>query len=141
MPPDVDDEVLTGSCLCGAVTYEVRGPFARFVFCHCGRCRKASGSAHSTAIYASPAGFKWRTGADEVVRYDLPSARSFSTTFCRSCGAPLPHPTRSGRELIVPAGSLDVEPTFAPESHVQWASRAAWSCGPDARPHHDEYGE
>ena len=51
----MSDEVLTGSCLCGAVSYEVRGPFTRFGHCHCSRCRKASGSAHSTALYAIPA--------------------------------------------------------------------------------------
>jgi hypothetical protein len=128
------DGRLTGSCLCGAVSYEVRGPFTRFGHCHCSRCRKATGAAHATGLYADPANFAWLSGADRVVRFDLPSARSFSTTFCRTCGSPLPHPTRSGRELIVPAGSLDTEPSIRPRSHIHWASRAPWSCGPDSLP-------
>jgi hypothetical protein len=124
----MSDEVLTGSCLCGAVSYEVRGPFTRFGHCHCSRCRKATGSAHSTSLYASPASFTWLSGSDSVVRFDLPTARSFSTTFCRTCGAPLPHHTRSGRELILPAGSLDVEPRGRLDADDHWESRAAWSC-------------
>ena len=131
------DERLTGSCLCGAVSYEVRGPFARFGHCHCSRCRKATGSAHSSNLYALPANFAWLSGSDRVVRFDLPGARSFSTTFCRTCGSPLPHPTRSGRELILPAGSLDAEPSQPPSSHTEWAARASWSCGPDSLPHRD----
>jgi len=125
----MSDEVLTGSCLCKAVSFEVRGPFAQFVHCHCSRCRRATGSSHSTSIYASPENFAWRSGQDSVVRFDLPSARSFSTTFCRTCGAPLPHHTRSGRELIVPAGSLDVELASRPRSHTHLDSRPSWSCG------------
>jgi len=128
-------EVLEGGCLCGAVSYQVRGPFTLFAHCHCSRCRKASGAAHATALYANPANLTWTSGRDSVVRFDLPSARSFSTAFCKSCGSPLPHTTRSGRELIVPAGSLDTEPTTAqPTSHGHWESRAGWSCGPDALP-------
>jgi hypothetical protein len=129
---------LTGSCLCGAVSYEVRGPFTRFAHCHCSRCRKATGAAHATGLYASPQNFAWLTGKDLVARFDLPSARSFSTTFCRTCGSPLPHPTRSGRELIVPAGSLDGDPGLRPDAHTHWESRASWSCGPDALPCRDE---
>ena len=64
------------------------------------------------------------------MRFDLPTAQSFSTTFCRTCGTPLPHATRSGREMIVPAGSLDVEPSGRPDVRAHWESRAAWSCGP-----------
>ncbi len=33
----------TGSCLCGAVTYEVRGDLRPSVACHCSQCRKTSG--------------------------------------------------------------------------------------------------
>lgn len=117
---------VSGSCLCGAVGYEVDLPFARFVRCWCSRCRKASGTAHSANAYVSPAAFRWTRGADRVARYDLPAARSFATSFCSTCGAPLPHPTRSGREIIIPAGSLDDDPGVAPDEVGFIESRAAW---------------
>ena len=34
----------TGRCLCGAVTYEVRGPLRDIVLCHCVECRRWSGA-------------------------------------------------------------------------------------------------
>jgi hypothetical protein len=132
------DEVLRGSCLCGAVTYEIRAPFLRFAHCHCSRCRKATGSAHASNVYVAPAQFTWTAGRVETVRFDLPSARSFATTFCRQCGAPLPHHTRSGREVVVPAGSLDQEPQLRPQAHIFWDSRPGWSCTEGDLPRHRE---
>src|SRR5438105_923693 len=44
----------TGSCLCGAVRYEVRGPLRDVVVCHCGMCRKSHG--HIGAYTAAPKG-------------------------------------------------------------------------------------
>lgn len=122
---------LTGSCLCGGVTYEVRPPFLRFAHCHCSRCRKATGSGHATNLYVDPARFEWTSGRESIVRYDLPSARSFATTFCRHCGSPLPHHTRSGREVVVPAGSLDQVPDQVPQARIFWESRVPWSCTGD----------
>lgn len=118
--------VVRGSCLCGSVSYEVRLPFIHFVKCHCSRCRKATGSAYAANALVAPDAFRWTNGSEEVVRYDLPEARSFATSFCRRCGSPLPHLTRSGREVILPAGSLDDDPGVKPSSDVFWGSRAPW---------------
>ena len=87
----------------------------------------------------TPGQFAWTSGHDQVVRFDLPAARSFATTFCRRCGAPLPHHTRSGREIVVPAGSLDDDPSLHPQAHIFWESRPGWSCCDDALPHYAEY--
>ena len=115
-----------GGCLCGAVAFEVDLPFAKFVRCHCSRCRAATGSAFAANAYVAPSALRWLSGADQVARYDLPSARSFSTAFCRTCGAPLPHATRSGREMFVPAGALHDDPGASPTVDCGWASRAPW---------------
>jgi hypothetical protein len=112
--------------LCGAVRYELEPPFIRFVHCYCSRCRKATGGARATNIAVAPARFRFTAGADAISRWDLPSARSFATAACTTCHSPVPHATRSGREIIVPAGTLDDPPPSGPERHVQWASRVAW---------------
>ncbi len=128
--------ILRGSCLCGSVTYQVSEPFLSFVHCHCSRCRKATGSAHATNFQVAPRQFSWTSGEEKIVRFDLPEAQSFATTFCSRCGSPLPHLTRSGRSVIVPAGSLDTEPASRPDSHAYWDSRASWSCGEGELPRH-----
>jgi hypothetical protein len=115
-----------GGCLCGSVEFEVDLPFTKFVKCHCSRCRGASGSAFAANAYVLPVAFRWLSGQDHVARFDLPLARSFSTSFCRACGAPLPHATRSGREVIIPAGSLRDDPGGSPTIDCCWQSRAPW---------------
>jgi len=115
-----------GGCLCGSVEFEVDLPFLKFLRCHCSRCRGATGSAFAVNAYVLPPAFRWLAGQDEVVRFDLPQARSFSTAFCRTCGAPLPHATRSGREVIIPAGSLLDDPGVSPTVDACWQSRAPW---------------
>jgi hypothetical protein len=73
-----------GGCLCGAVEFAADLPFLKFVKCHCSRCRKATGSAFAANAYVLPQAFRWLYGEDEVVRFDLPTARSFSTSFLSS---------------------------------------------------------
>jgi len=115
-----------GACLCGSVQFEADPPFIKFVRCHCSRCRKATGSAFTANAYVLPQAFRWTSGEYQVARFDLPQARSFSTSFCRGCGSPLPHATRSGREVIIPAGSLIDDPGASPTIDACWQSRAQW---------------
>jgi hypothetical protein len=115
-----------GSCLCGEVAFEVDGPFDHFLNCHCSRCRKATGTAHSCEVIVKASSLRWLRGAESVLRFDLPQARSFATAFCKTCGSPMPHLTRSGREAIVHAGCFDEPLGAAPVRHVHWTSRADW---------------
>ena len=116
----------TGSCLCGAVAYEFEDPVGDFRYCHCPRCRKATGSAHASNIFVTPNQFQWVSGKEHVKRYDLPEAKSFAACFCNLCGSPLPHATRSGERIVIPAGSLDVDPEIRPECGIWWSERAPW---------------
>ena len=36
---------VVGSCLCGAVSVELRAATGTLVYCHCAQCRKTGGSA------------------------------------------------------------------------------------------------
>jgi hypothetical protein len=126
-----------GSCLCGEIAFEVEGPFDRFLNCHCSRCRKVTGTAHSCEVIVSASALRWLRGEASVVRYELPRARSFATAFCRTCGSPMPHLTRSGREAIVPAGGFDEPLGAAPDRHAHWASRADWYVHGDGLPVED----
>lgn len=118
--------IIRGGCLCGRVCFQVEPPFERFANCHCSRCQKATGTAHSTNAVVRPSAFRWLQGRDLVVRYDLSSAQSFATAFCRTCGSPMPHLTRNGKLMIVPAGAFDDPLTAAPDRHMHWTSRANW---------------
>ena len=119
-------DAIPGSCLCGAVAFRVRGPFERFVLCHCSRCRKATASAHAANLFTAPDHLRWLRGAGLVRRYQLPEARSFSKCFCTQCGSALPYLSRDGTHLIVPAGVLDEDPGAVPDRQIFWDARAPW---------------
>jgi hypothetical protein len=121
-----DMAVARGSCLCKQVAYEVELPFERFVYCHCSRCRKATGSPHAANGFVKPDAFRWTKGAELVQRYDLPEAIRFGLQFCKHCGSKVPHATRDGAMMVIPAGSLDDDPGSRPQAAIHWASRAPW---------------
>jgi hypothetical protein len=115
----------SGSCLCGAVRFEVEGDFERFYLCHCAYCRKDTGSAHAANLFSSTATLKWVSGEDKVTRFNLPSTRH-SRCFCSICGSALPNMQMNGELLAVPAGSLNSEVPMRPNAHIFVSSKASW---------------
>lgn len=125
--------LVAGSCLCGAVRFEVEGAFDAFFLCHCARCRKGSGSAHGANLFASGGRLRWLSGEQEVKTYRMPGTRH-ERSFCTSCGSALPDVQMDGALLKVPAGSLDGPVDIRPTAHISCASRADWDADLDAVP-------
>lgn len=117
---------MKGSCLCGGVVYEIQPPFKIFQYCHCSRCRKFTGSAHSANLFVPPEQFSWLSGAELVGRYEEPAAKFFATCFCKRCGSSLPWAVQGGKNVVVPAGTLNEDPGIKPQQSVYWESRASW---------------
>ena len=132
-------ETMKGSCLCGSVTFEVKPPFAAFRYCHCSRCRKASGSAHAANLFVPEGQFAWLEGEGSVKHYDVPEAQRFSVWFCGQCGSRVPHKVRSRNDYLVPAGLLDQDPQMRPENSIFWNSKAPWYVAPQEHERFDEY--
>lgn len=119
----------TGSCLCGAVAYRIKGKADRFYHCHCQRCRKATGTGHaSNLLLPDVESAEFTQGESELTHYRVPEAKRFSTCFCRHCGSNLPRILSQMNLVIIPAGSLDHEPREQPQARIFSGSRAAWSC-------------
>jgi hypothetical protein len=115
----------SGSCLCGAVRFEIAGDFEHFYLCHCSHCRKDTGSAHAANLFSSTASLKWLSGQDKVTVFNLPNTRH-RHCFCSTCGSALPDMQMNGALLKVPAGSLDTDVRLRPEAHIFFASKANW---------------
>jgi len=120
------DQNYEGSCLCGKVKYTVKGPFIRFYFCHCSRCRKATGTAHAANIFTRVGNVTFHSGQSNTKRYDLPEAERYSRCFCIDCGSPVPYASRDGKLMIVPAGSLTNFDARKVDNNIFWDNRAAW---------------
>jgi len=92
-----------GSCLCGAVRYEVTGTLRDVIECHCAMCRKTHG--HIGAYTAAPKsalevvetrGLKWYASSENVRR-----------GFCGECGGTLFFDPLNKDYIAIAAGSLD----------------------------------
>ena len=116
----------TGSCVCGAVAFEVKPPYRFFQYCHCSRCRKRSGSIHAANLAVPVDQLAFLRGEDHIKRFQLPGAKSWSNCFCEVCGSGLPWRTRNGIAYIVPAGTLDDDPIERPTRNIWTGSRADW---------------
>lgn len=132
------DSILKGSCLCGAVHYEITGEPKRFYHCHCSRCRKATGTGHASNLFLQPATLKWLAGEEHVRSFKLPEALRFTNQFCAICGGRLPRQPKDTDTVIVPAGSLDSDAPIRPQTRIFFGSRANWSCSGDELPTHAE---
>ncbi len=74
-----------GSCLCGAITFEVSGPLPPPDACHCTACRKQSG--HYFVSTDVPRSTLVVQGAERVTWFQ--SSEKVRRGFCSRCGSPL----------------------------------------------------
>ncbi|MEW6271300.1 MAG: GFA family protein [Thermodesulfobacteriota bacterium] len=128
-----------GSCLCGAVAFEVEGPIDAWHNCHCSRCRRARGTAHASNLFLDAARFRWTAGEDRIDAYKIPEAERFTQSFCRVCGAKTPRINPRLGYVAVPGGSLDDDPGMRPERHIYVASKAPWFAIADDLPRFAEH--
>ena len=128
----------TGSCLCGEVIYEIIGSLGVFQYCHCSRCRKFTGSAYAANIIVAPNQFKWLKGEELLGRYEVADARHFATSFCSRCGSSMPWRAKSGKTVVIPAGTLDNDPDIRPFQNIFFDSKADWYQEASELVKHDE---
>ena len=126
---------MKGTCLCGAVRYEVMGTPTAFDLCHCSRCRESSGSAFLGELVFEAAQFEWISGASVVKTYEAPvrvKPPGYRRTFGGVCGGPLPTVDRG--VIRIPAGTLDDDPGLRPQRHIFVDFKAAWFTITDGLP-------
>ena len=121
----MDNNSAAGQCLCGVVKFRISGEFESFFLCHCVRCRKDSGSAHSANLFSSTAKITWVSGEENIKTFWLSGSRHVKS-FCSDCGAALPVSQPEIGLLVVPAGSLDSRIDIRPNAHICCSSRANW---------------
>lgn len=98
-----------GSCLCGAVAFELVRAAGREMNCHCSRCRRAPGSVPVSNIFVDALKFRWVRGEEHVVSCGPPQECHFGSALCRSCGSALPRVVRSVGIVVVPSGTVESE--------------------------------
>lgn len=115
-----------GSCLCGAVRYEITATIKRITHCHCSMCRKAHGAAFGSYVTVPLSKFRFIEGEHSVASYS--SSPMVTRTFCKRCGASLQWHDKSHQpDMIgVAIGTLDTSLEPLNQQHIYAASKASW---------------
>jgi hypothetical protein len=116
--------MIDGSCLCGAVKFEITGKTTEIGMCHCSKCRKVSGVASNANLMVGRDGLRWTAGEDEVTKFALPTG--WGVWRCATCGSPVPMLHPGGGAYWVPAGLLDADPGVPVAGHIFVGSKAPW---------------
>lgn len=114
----------TGSCLCGAITFEVAGEIAEVLHCHCVNCRRATGN-FVAASGCDTQDLTIADAGDQLTWFDLGYCRY---GFCKTCGSRMfwqgaDHMERTSLQV----GVLD---------NVDGLELAGVWFAPEAQPHH-----
>ena len=103
-----------GRCLCGAVTYQIKGELRQVLVCHCSQCRRSSG--HQWAATAAPV---------ESIEIDCEMTLSWYRSsswakrgFCRRCGSSLFWQLDGSTSMSIAAGSLNVPTGLSTQEHI-----------------------
>jgi hypothetical protein len=128
--------MIRGSCLCGAVRFEIDKVMA-LTHCHCTNCRKLSGAAFGSYAHVKEKYFRFVSGEDHIAKYES-SPGSFRTR-CKTCGCPVPGRAPYLETVSVPAGLLDDDPGVRPMLHVFASSCAPWWTITDDLPQHAKW--
>ena len=137
-PRRAREGVVSGSCACGRMQFEVGGRPLLMRHCHCSRCRRARGSAHATNVLYKLDALRYTVGEELLVDFNLPGAQFFGTSFCAHCGGAVPRRSPARGWAVVPVGCLDVDPEIHPMAHQFVASKAPWFDITDGVPQHAE---
>jgi len=124
--PSAEDGGTHGSCACGAVTFSVSGAPARWLQCHCSRCRRGRSAVHGSNTFYPADQFTWGAGREHVQSYGPPDAARFRVSFCELCGGGAPLEREGVPFVLVPAGLFDRDPGARPQAHIHVASKASW---------------
>jgi hypothetical protein len=113
-----------GSCLCGRVQYEIRGEVGLGFFCHCSRCRKATGTAFASNALVAMRDFVVIKGEECMKSF---SVNGVHRIFCAECGSPIISKRDAMPEAVrVRLGTLDTPLSNGPSGHIFVDSKAEW---------------
>ncbi|MDH4562500.1 GFA family protein [Pseudomonas sp. BN411] len=123
-----------GSCLCGAVKYEIDAPINSATHCHCSQCRKGHGAAFGTYGNVRWSAFRLVQGEDALARFH--SSPGVTRTFCRQCGSTLQWYSENAHPdwVSVALGTLDSPLGPIPQKHIYPESKADWYAIADGLP-------
>ena len=115
----------TGSCLCGAVQYELTAEVGPIEVCYCQMCRKASGGPLATNAPLPRAAFHLSAGRELLREYE--SSPGEQRVFCGRCGSPIySHRVDKPEVVRVRVGTINEPLNVRPVASYYTGSKCNW---------------
>ena len=115
---------MRGSCLCGAVVYEVEQLDMPIVHCHCHTCRKAQAAASVPCAGVQRAHFRWLQGEEKLSTFE--SSPGKLRHFCSVCGTHVMAERPAQPHVILRVATLDENPGTQPVMHIWCSHDVSW---------------
>ena len=127
--------MVSGKCLCGAVSFEIEGPLSAPGLCHCGQCRRLHGAP---GAYTNAPVSAYRIRGEENLSW-YPTSKRAEQGFCRVCGSKLFWREVGAKDLDVAMGSLDAPTGLTLARHIWTRSQGDYyEIGNDGVPRYAE---
>jgi len=117
--------MITGSCLCGEVKFEISGQPSSLSYCHCSRCRKSAG-IFSAVLIGKASDLHLIQGEEAIRKYKAEKPWVHSRCFCQHCGTSLGDMATYGDIYVIAASALDDSPGIKPTLHLHSEAKPDW---------------
>ena len=109
---------LTGSCLCGAISYAADTDIKMTINCHCTDCQKITGSVLGTQLFVMEEALTI-SGVPKVFEHTADSGSRLTKLFCDKCGAQVFSRNSSRAGVIgIRAGSIAQKDVIQPTINI-----------------------
>jgi len=127
--------VIKGSCLCGKIAFQADEISNKIYNCHCSRCRKSSGSAFATQVFANLDSLNFIKGRDALVEYESTGG---IRTFCSACGSRLMNYGKPGVDyLSIAISAIDNPNGLKPSADCFTENKLPWCTLDNTISHHE----
>ncbi len=132
--------MLTGSCHCKTVRFEISGDMEGIFHCHCQTCQKLNGTSYGSTGFISSDLFEIVDGGNSLKAYE--SSPGKNRYFCSKCGAPIYAQSQAAPERIgVRVGLLDDDPGVRSKAHIWLSHEKPWFEVSTELPKFNEFSE
>ncbi|EIW76436.1 hypothetical protein CONPUDRAFT_131066 [Coniophora puteana RWD-64-598 SS2] len=137
------DSPRRGSCLCGAIRYELSAEKpVMYNVCHCIDCQKSSGSAFVANLGVHKEEYEIVSGQGTLKSYSTSSTSSGNTLtrwFCAICGSSMFETTTEDKNLVMlQSGTLDDATDWKPVQEIFCVRRRPWLRRIDGVPQYEK---
>ena len=115
---------MKGSCLCGAVVYEVAPFDIKIGHCSCRTCRKAHAAPFAATARVPREKFRWLQGADRLRAFE--SSPGKHRHVCSVCGSHVLAERPADPHVILRVATLDDDPGAKPLIHIWRSHEVPW---------------